>query len=114
MVTQFDVNYYIQKFEAIPEELWCVQVYQDGDKCCALGHCGNRTFIHCTPTKPENSFSEETNKLRSLFYTFLDELVSNVNDGVPFYTGKYEFYNEDTPKKRILKALQLIKEKQNL
>jgi hypothetical protein len=40
MSTQYTRDYFIAKFEAIPEELWTTRVFRDGGKCCAMGHCG--------------------------------------------------------------------------
>lgn len=36
----YDVDYFINKFEAIPEEMWCVGLWVDSEgRKCALGHC---------------------------------------------------------------------------
>lgn len=47
--TKHDVDHFIEKFEAIPEEQWTVETYRyfrDGEvvACCALGHCGARNY----------------------------------------------------------------------
>jgi hypothetical protein len=36
----YDVDYFIDKFEKIPEELWCISIRHDGGgRSCAYGHC---------------------------------------------------------------------------
>lgn len=37
---KYDANYFIQKFEAIPENQWCTGIYVHEGTRCALGHCG--------------------------------------------------------------------------
>lgn len=98
MGTEFTVDYFIKKFEAIPDELWSVGNYESGGKCCALGHCGERlgTRVH------------ESVALARMF----DPLawpVSHINDGL-FGTIVTRYGN--TPKERILNALREIKSKE--
>jgi len=82
----FDVDYFIKKFEAIPDEDWTTgQFENDIGQRCALGHC---TFI-------------ESASLKDIL---LDE-VAEINDGTD---GQYQ---QETPKSRILAALKDIKEK---
>jgi len=39
----YDFDFFIDKFEAIPENNWCTGTFLDaGGRCCALGHCGSR------------------------------------------------------------------------
>lgn len=100
----YDVNYFIKKFEAIPEDLWITGLYYSLDRSgfCALGHCG--------VTKIERT--EEADALESLFISNLRDiqkvhiklrLVTSINDGL------IDKYNQPTPKKRILAALYDIK-----
>lgn len=85
----YDVDYFIEKFKAIPEELWCVGKFQIEERCCALGHCEERKRI----------ITEESKSLRII----TKNLTSFINDGVH---GKYR---QSTPKQRILAALEDIK-----
>jgi hypothetical protein len=40
-MTTYTVDYFIDKFTAIDDELWTTENYHDGNGCkCALGHCG--------------------------------------------------------------------------
>lgn len=88
---KYDVNYFINKFSAIPEERWTVRNYILGNKRCALGHCGMGIIFT----------SREALALIALFKSKLDVRVSWVNDGKYASLGR-------TPKERILNALELI------
>lgn len=103
----YDVDYFISKFEKIPDSKWCTGVFDDDDKHCANGHCGV-TEKNCSDDMPE-----EATALNMLFnkhgyintkYRLSDwgpvAIVNDNHDGV---------YNEPTPKKRILAALRNIK-----
>lgn len=94
MSKKYDVDYFIKKFEAIPDDKWTIKTYKDGKKCCALGHCGVKGF----------KYTEEAEKLSKLF-TENGLIVIYVNDNV-----YYEYSHlGDTPKERILVALYNIK-----
>jgi hypothetical protein len=96
-MSQFTPEYFIAKFEAIPDELWHVGAY-DGpaNSHCALGHCGTVA-------------SEEGFALMEL----LDHVVgaAYTNGQVPsgpavVNDGKSDRYKQATPKERILAALR--------
>jgi hypothetical protein len=92
----YDVDYFIAKFEAIPEERWCEGTYDDlTGRHCALGHCGIR-FEAGKSSNPEGD---------ALVKLTATEAV-NINDG---HDGRYE---QPTPKQRIIAALLDIKSKQ--
>lgn len=94
----YDVDYFIKKFEAIPEELWIMcYAFIDG-KCCALGHCGVR--------ENNSSYTEtdESSAISSLFGS--RTMVWKINDGADYK------YRQPTPKQRILAALYDIKRMQ--
>lgn len=89
----YDVNYFISKFEAIPEEKWTTGRYIDENgRCCAYGHCG---------VMP-NLMTEEAKALENLFAKILQS-PDHVND------NKAIHYTQETPKARILAALYDIK-----
>lgn len=102
----YNVDYFIEKFSKIPEELWCIESFDDEAKRCAFGHCDYYN--------PSNArYSEEGNALDSVVHAklkltlckpskFYNE-VMNINDGV------YKEYQQPTAKQRILAALQDIK-----
>lgn len=83
----YDVYYFIKKFAAIPEELWCVERHTDGDKHCALGWCSNDYDL--------GRLSES----RAL-HRLLHPSPGFINDGLCF------IYQQPTPKERILAALR--------
>lgn len=86
-MSNYDIDYFIAKFEAIPEENWCRAHYTDyAGRHCAIGHCGGR-IGHET---------EESKALSSIFGARV--LVTYVNDN----SGAH-------PKEAILNALRDIK-----
>lgn len=92
----FTVDYFIAKFEAIPEEKWCTGVFENhvGQKC-ALGLCGGGI------TNPE---ATEAYALTEIFEDNRLNITS-VND-----SKRQKKYHQPTPKQRVLAALRDIKE----
>ena len=93
----YDIDYFINKFEDIPEDKWCNEYYvdpKDETKRCALGHCGCLEFKDANP---------EADALGDIFVK-RGYSVFYVNDGM------IEEYSQPTPKQRILAALKHIKE----
>lgn len=90
----YNVDYFIDKFEKIPENKWCAHDYSNGEgtKFCAAGHCG-ATYWNYHP---------EANTLADIFISH-ETKVAHVNDG-----GDLR-YQQPTPKGRILAALRDIK-----
>lgn len=89
----YDVDYFINKFEAIPEDRWTTRDLVDSQgRCCALGHCGIRESVH---------MNEEADALNSIIRTTFAD-VTAVNDS--------DAYGDDGPKNRILRALRTIKQ----
>lgn len=97
----FTVDYFIKKFEAIPEEKWMVGEFKDNEgRFCALGHCGQRMGMSC------NEIPDESWTLRSLFAWTMNRFsVTNINDGKDYN------YQQPTPKQRVLAALYDVKNK---
>lgn len=95
---EYDVDYFIKKFEAIPEELWFVGDYisQCGTKRCAAGWCNEHINIR----------NIESEKMAVVFEPLGRLVIANIND------GKDERYQQPTPKQRILAALNDIKKMQ--
>ena len=90
-MTEYDVDYFIAKFEAIPAESWCMGVYQMGMQHCVFGHCG----VEMTAPTREGD---------SLYRLFGYSKAVMVNDDVDNYSEL-----GDDPRERILNALYLIK-----
>lgn len=99
----YDVDYFIKKFEVIPDELWYIGDFQniDGSKHCAMGHCGRGSEI-----------------ANALCFLGMDYGISfpSVNDATYENCASDEndskFWNLDTPKQRVLSALNYIKSQQ--
>jgi hypothetical protein len=96
-MTTYTVDYFIDKFTAIDDELWTTGAFHDVNGCkCALGHCGMDHPHHT---------SVEALALIALFDDAALSVVG-VNDGLSAQ------YTQDTPKARILAALSDIKKTQ--
>jgi hypothetical protein len=99
----YTVDYFIAKFESIPEDKWLESDLYVNGRSCALGHCGHRINAE--------TVNEETSALVSLFIKIFRnphtpgvfEPVWGVNDG---FDNRYQ---QSTPKQRILAALWDIK-----
>ena len=133
----YNANHFIQKFSPIPENKWCVNKYginleKDfsipvkllgvtlyrkretkivGFAYCAQGHCLTNATINYvmeaqkvfTRNQIAKSYPE-WNALIQLFDTHLKIDVADVNN------GRSAVYQQPTPKQRILKALEDIRE----
>lgn len=101
----YNLDYFIKKFEEIPEEKWCVGSFRNKqDQCCALGHCGVKAGNMNDP--------EEAHALKILMYPYYPVIgIVAINDGLSYGEPTVDFtaYGS-TPKQRILKALTEIKE----
>lgn len=99
--TTYTVDFFIKKFEAIPEERWCgdgaIHKWQS-DQHCAFGHCG-----------AQGAACEEGNALHNLV---LDNLKNIFNGVAGINDGQVQRYQQPTPKQRILAALYDIKKMQ--
>lgn len=92
-MSEFTVDYFISKFEAIPEERWCTDLYEGSNGThCALGHCG---------VVEADGGTEEAQALINL----IPGNIVLINDGLDIK------FPQPTPKQRILAALRSIKEK---
>lgn len=93
----YTVDYFIKKFEAIPESKWCInQLINTSGQRCALGHCGGVNL-----KIGEIPYNDE-----------IGNLVITLYDVVSINNGENPEYQQPTPKQRILAALYDIK-KQN-
>jgi hypothetical protein len=98
---KFTVDYFINKFSAIPEELWCTNLFSDGEKRCALGHCGQDL----------DTDTREGGALFNMIFHATNLGPEEINDGIGF-GGERHPYQQPTPKQRILAALHDIKKMQ--
>jgi hypothetical protein len=106
-MSEFTVDYFIAKFEGIPDRQWTRSQYTDGwGGFCALGHCGEHVETSTDGSmRRRNVQTEEAEALRKLFSDSLGIYCSpdRVNDGMA------EEYQQENPKQRILAALRDIK-----
>lgn len=97
----YTLDYFIEKFEAIPEDEWCTQLYvNENNQCCALGHCGV-TFEKGSV----EGITLNTLSIKALNSPNTGNYMSiiNVND------GEHPKYQQDTPKQRVLAFLKDLK-----
>lgn len=104
---KYDVDYFIQKFEAIPEDLWCMGTLTLGDKHCALGHCGVRNIQTEGSEALLSIFAEASTILKEKGVIKWHLHVAGVNDGGTWATT---LFKQNTPRERILAALNYIKD----
>jgi len=111
----YDVNYFIQKFEAIPEDKWArfTQLDDDGSRC-ALGWCdGREKFLYRSEIA-----GDQTKEGEGLIRLFLYAKIYFGNDSLKSHgvasvnNGTHAKYPQPTPKQRILAALYDIKKMQ--
>lgn len=110
---EYTVEYFIEKFEGIPEEEWCIGIQQNelGQRC-AFGHClpiEQRQMGYLSSGR-----GNETPEGKSLKAMFEIHFKSNeVMWSVAYINnGKNEMFQQPTPKQRILAALYEIRDKQ--
>jgi hypothetical protein len=100
---EYTVDYFIKKFEAIPEELWLVGSRGEGgadSPHCAHGWCALGNI--------DSLAGNEENGLIEVFRPIMNGYgVATINNG---YNERYQ---QPTPKQRILAALYDIKKLQD-
>lgn len=100
----YSIEYFIKKFEAIPDGEWTTGVFRDSSgRCCAQGFCDFVGVEHPTD-------HSERESLRRIFWDYNMSVVS-VNDHAdirrsPGYDCLPPFPENSTPKQRILIALR--------
>lgn len=96
---EYTVDYFIKKFEAIPDNRWCVgELMNKAGQCCAYGHCGMREYD--TEAPEADALMKVERKLPSEPTCF-----ASINN------GEHPAYQQETPRLRILAALRDIKAK---
>jgi hypothetical protein len=99
---EYTVDYFLNKFSSIAPDEWYVGDFSnvEGNKFCALGHCG------CDGSKLP--FTEEGEQLSLILCAIQPstDRVARINDGLSHK------YKQATPKERILAALNDVKKRQ--
>jgi len=91
MTPYYNAQFFIDKFDNIPEENWLMGKYSDGaGKKCALGHCG---VIH--------GWLDDSQAAALVFV-----LATQGANPVDVNDGHDVRYTQATPKQRILAALR--------
>lgn len=108
----FTVDGFIKFFSEIPEEKWCIKYYKNGGRCCSLGHCGEGWG---KATRKQTPMSRA---LAALIEKETGTDVAYINDAKNYEidnTEVFEITRENkSPRQRILKVLEYIKNKQNV
>ncbi len=114
MSNKYTVDYFIEKFEAIPEENWTRGSISDGNCKCALGHCGvvqsdDGGWILNDESKALGNLFYGNESIR-VKYEFDSDYVAD--ERIDIVWNINDIYRDDmglTPKKRILRALEMVK-----
>lgn len=86
----YTIDFFINKFEVIPEEMWCVDELQnERGQRCAIGHCEAQSLV---------DYTESNTLIRLSKYR-----IASVNNGIE------RDYQQPTPKQRVLAFLYNIK-----
>lgn len=107
----YTVDYFIKKFEEIPEENWVIGEFRNDNGCCAQGHCGMNSFNanHVWDNHDVSNTPTHLHEAHALFWMFKSILCIGVADVNNFES---EEYPQPTPKQRVLAALCDIKKLQ--
>jgi hypothetical protein len=119
---KYTLEYFRDKFRAIPENLWCMGSFsEEGDRHCALGHCGNNSFMRVSPEgRALIEFARLYGKPRDgrLKITSLQEAQADTgNYSIPDVNDRFTMFKEwgDTPKQRVLGYIDyMIQKKDNM
>lgn len=108
---EYNKQYFIDKFEPIPDKLWITGSLGEEEEHCAMGHCGTRS---------SDTITEETRALAQLFKPlflpqFLDTqninidylIIYSINDNSNIHYLHTKLTSK-TPKGRILEALKSL------
>jgi hypothetical protein len=106
---KFTKEYFIKKFEEIPENKWLIGILvsiDDVESHCALGHCGVRY-------NPDGSWTntEEADSLEILLNPVMEKrgYLAREMYGSVWRINDRNVFNGTTPKRRILNALKGLK-----
>lgn len=108
----YDVDYFIKKFQAIPEKFWndYTQTGYSDDRVthCAFGHCQTSGQW---PGNEDGSITPEGQALCEIFNS-VGMVVGSGKWITSINNGNVNEYPQPTPKQRILAALHDIKKMQ--
>ena len=99
MSTNYDVDYFIKKFEAIPEDKWITHDrVNDFGQRCALGWCYPNDEEARRSQFADNRFDSDEDKALCAIVHYLNPGfgVGGINNGL------YHEYSQPTPKQRSI------------
>jgi len=100
---EYDLEYFIAKFEAIPEDKWCTGVLRSLNRSCALGHCGATT---CSPTFKNHPLEvQELIRITGGSKDGVLPIIGEVNDG---FIGELK-RGDSSPKQRVVHYLKSLR-----
>jgi len=105
----YNVDYFIAKFQAIPENQWTVRTHSDcNGRKCALGHTLTPHALAIYEREWKQHGFSTTMPMEEEWLALQDVLpgVATINN------GDHPGFQQDTPKKRVLAALYSIKASQ--
>jgi len=81
---EYTVDYFIKKFEAIPENKWFIGGYEDGYKKCALGHCRNVFNLSQNEKTYGHMYGAEFKSIIDVFGDLVSSMygIGFINDGL--------------------------------
>lgn len=101
---KYNTEYFINKFESIPNELWTTGRLQKNGASCALGHCGVEDLDDLNAEAVALA-----DQLKPIFVAVYEDTpnfsfssVTGINDWADSFSSL-----GDTPKERIINALVL-------
>ncbi len=100
-----DLHYFINKYEAIPEAMWCVRHRMNAQgQRCAHGHCyiGNPDAIF-TVNEEEEALNKLSEKYASITGGYGFAVINN---------GAHKNYQQPSPKQRVLAAFYDMREEE--
>lgn len=106
----YDIDYFINKFEAIPEEKWTKGMFENNGKHCANGHCGVNGDNYNMPPAEALALAEILHPLRNKSWVSFGEYIPIFSVTVNINDGFAPEYQQPTPKQRILAALYDIRD----
>lgn len=103
----YDVTFFIRKFEAIPEDKWCVGVQEDEHgRRCAAGHCFHANAKRDYLGNLRATYGDDPMNIFYALQNVIGCYVAELNN------GKNKEYRQPTPKQRVLARLYDIRDKE--
>lgn len=104
---KYTVDYFIQKFQAIPEGKWCTGSWEHLGRHCADGFCGSRS-VGSKLVQTEEGVQLAKLLMPLMPNEYESTIIFVINDN-----HQQSPYRQPTPKQRILAALHDIKAMQH-